>query len=83
MPPRIAISELAMSLTCSEQNFQATNAADLATTLGEMDPTLENVRNASVRDLVEILCCENDTGERLEHLAGLTTLNLFTLIMGK
>ncbi|PVH69095.1 hypothetical protein DL98DRAFT_578517 [Cadophora sp. DSE1049] len=80
MAPQIATSELAMSPTCPEVLFQATNPSDLLMTLRQFRPADEAIRNTSIRDLVGVICSEQETGGTSMNLAGLTTLNLFVLI---
>lgn len=78
--PRVATSELAMSPTCPEVCFQASNPSDLLSTLRQFRPADEAIRNTSIRDLVGAICDEQQTGGKSMNLAGLTTLNLFVLI---
>jgi hypothetical protein len=83
IPPRIAISELDMSLTCSEQLFQAINAEDLRSTIRENQIDCTEASELSVCQLVQALVQQVEIRGLFDVLKSLTAVNLFTLISGK
>jgi hypothetical protein len=83
IPPRIAISELDMSLACSEQLFQATDAKDLRSTIRENQIYCTEASGLSVCQLVQALVQQVEIRGLLDVLKSLTAVNLFTLISGK
>ena len=83
IPPRVAISELDMSLACSEKLFQAIDAEDLRSTIRENKIDSTEASELSVCQLVQALVQEEETRGLLDVLKSLTAVNLFTLISGK
>lgn len=82
LAPRVRISELAMPLPCPEPCFRAGNAEELLVITHKIGAR-SVTSSSTVRDLIGLLCDEDERSEKMRDLTGLPVLGLFTLITGK